>query len=97
MEKIISSVCDFFNIDKEKVIEKTNKGDISLIRNYIYYILHCDYNYSVGQICKFFNRCRREVFYRISETKYRIGYFVDYNKEYKAIKAHIEEKERGSI
>lgn len=85
MDKVIQTICLHFNIDKEIIINKTNKQDISIVRNYVYYILHYDFKYSIGQIAKKFNRCKREISYRVSETKYRVEYFTQNKKEYKEV------------
>jgi len=92
MDLIIENVCDFFKIDKQKVIDKSNKQDICIIRNYIYYILHYEYNFSITQIAKKFNRCRREISYRISEAKFRIGYFKPMQQEYSSIIEYINKR-----
>lgn len=89
MDKVIENICVYYHINKDKVIEKTNKQEISIIRNYIYYILHYDYNFSIGQIAKKFNRCRREINYRVSEVKYRIEYFTKNKNEYNEILKEI--------
>lgn len=96
MDSTIEQVCDYFNISKERVIEKTNKQDISMIRNYIYYILHYEYKFSIGQIARRFGRCRREINYRVSELKYRIEYFPFNKQEYQDIINHINKKEEVS-
>lgn len=96
MDSTIEQVCDYFNISKERVIEKTNKQDISMIRNYIYYILHYEYKFSIGQIARRFGRCRREINYRVSELKYRIEYFPFNKQEYQEIINHINKKEEVS-
>lgn len=85
MELIIETICAYFSLEKNNVIEKTNKQTISIARNYIYYILHYEYGYSISQIAKRFNRCKREINYRISEIKYRINYFQSIKKEYQDI------------
>ena len=85
MDLIIDKICSFFNIKKDSIIAKSNKQDVSTIRNYTYYILHYEYNYSVGQIAKRFSRCRREINYRVSETKYRVEHFAVNKKEYQSI------------
>ena len=61
---------------------KTNNHNISMQRNYIYYILHYDFKFSINQIGKCFKRSGREINYRISEMKYRIEYFKDYRAKY---------------
>lgn len=90
MDLIIDRICTYFNVDKENVIAKTNKQDVSMVRNYIYYILHYDYRFSIGQISKRFKRCKREINYRVSEMKYRIAYFNIYKEEYNDITKSIE-------
>ena len=92
MDLIIEKVCTYFNIDKEKVIAKSNKQDVSIVRNYIYYILHCEYNFSIGNIAKRFGRCKREIHYRVSEVKYRIEYFSLNKREYKEIMSFLAKK-----
>lgn len=96
MDSTIEQVCDYFNISKERVIEKTNKQDISMIRNYIYYILHYEYKFSIGQIARRFGRCRREINYRVSELKYRIEYFPFNKIEYQDIINYLNKKEEVS-
>lgn len=92
MDLIIDKVCAYFNVDKEKVIAKSNKQDISIVRNYIYYILHYEYNFSIGNIAKRFGRCRREINYRVSEIKYRIEYFPNNKQEYQGIIDDLNKK-----
>lgn len=92
MDLIIDDICTYFKIEKESVIAKTNKQDIAIVRNYIYYILHYNYNFSVGQIAKRFDRCRREIHYRVSELKYRIEYFPFNKQEYQDIIKFINTK-----
>lgn len=92
MDLIIDKICTYFNIDKEKVIAKSNKQDVSIVRNYIYYILHYEYNFSIGNIAKKFGRCRREINYRVSEIKYRIEYFPFNKQEYQEIIDNLNKK-----
>lgn len=92
MDLIIDEICAYFKVEKESVIAKSNKQDVSIVRNYIYYILHYDYNFSIGQIAKRFNRCRREIHYRVSEVKYRINYFPFNKEEYQAIVDSLDKK-----
>lgn len=95
MDLIINYICEYFKIDEEKVIEKSNKQDVCIIRNYIYYILHYDYKFSISQIARRFNRCRREINYRVSDAKYRISYFKSMNEEYNNILGYI--KKMGKV
>lgn len=85
MDLVIDSICDFFDVQKEAIIRKDNSHKISITRNYIYYILHYDFNFSIGKIAKRFNRCRREISYRVSETKYRIEYIKEFKNQYQQI------------
>ena len=82
MESIIKSLCEYLNVQYEDVMRKTNNHNISMQRNYIYYILHYDFKFSINQIGKCFKRSGREINYRISEMKYRIEYFKDYRAKY---------------
>lgn len=82
MESIIKSLCEYLNVQYEDVMRKTNNHSISMQRNYIYYILHYDFKFSINQIGKCFKRSGREINYRISEMKYRIEYFKDYRAKY---------------
>lgn len=93
MENIIDAICTYFNIDKESVIAKSNNHKISNIRNYIYYVLHYEYKFSIGQIAKRFGRCRREINYRVSEIKYRVEYFPFNKQEYQELMQYIRKKE----
>jgi len=92
MDWVIDKICAYFKIDKESVIAKSNKQDVSIVRNYIYYILHYEYNFSIGNIAKRFRRCRREIHYRVSEVKYRIEYFPSNKQEYQAIIDNLSKK-----
>lgn len=82
MEKAIRCLCDCLSANYDDILRKTNNHSISMNRNYIYYILHYDCKYSVGQIAKFFSRSRREISYRLSEMRYRIEYFGSYRCTY---------------
>ena len=92
MDWVIDKICAYFNIEKDSVIAKSNKQNISIVRNYVYYILHYEYNFSIGSIAKRFERCRREIHYRVSELKYRIEYFPFNKQEYQEIIDFINKK-----
>lgn len=82
MQDIIEKICAVYNMPVENILLKSTKREYTNVRNYVYYILHYDYAYSVGKIAKHFNRCRREVNYRLSEAKYRISHISSYKEEY---------------
>ncbi len=82
MQEIIEKICAVYSMPAENILLKSTKREYTNIRNYVYYILHYDYAYSVGQIAKHFKRCKREVNYRLSEAKYRISCVSSYKEEY---------------
>lgn len=92
MENIVNKICAVYDMPVANILLKSTKREYSNIRNYVYYILHYDYAYSISQIAKFFNRCKREINYRISETKYRISCVSSYKEEYDFILSQLNKE-----
>lgn len=82
MENIIKQVANFFGFTAEQLKEKNASANVSKARNFLYYILHFDCNYSSAKISKTLNRTQRQVVRQNAITKYRIENFKDYNDLY---------------
>lgn len=85
MEYIITQVANFFGFTPEQLKEKDASAKVSKARNFLYYVLHFDYNYSSAKISKAMNRTQRQVVRQNAITKYRIENFKDYNDLYLAL------------
>ena len=77
LENAINSLITPIGISMEELVEKNHSKNISQVRNIVYYILHCDMGYSFNKIARFFNRCDREIKYRVAQIKFMITHFSD--------------------
>lgn len=85
VKSIEDKTCLVMGVTNKDIRDKNNKKNDSLARGYVWYILHYDYNLSVSQIAKEYNRSKRAVFYLISKTKYIVDNQSTYKKLYEKI------------
>lgn len=83
----ISQVCRYYNVTFEQVLKKNNSKQMSMARNMMLYILHCDQSVSFGVLAKMFNRTSRNIQMRVADTKYIVENQKKYQKIYTEIKA----------
>lgn len=92
IEDIVEKIASYYGLCPDDIFSRDKHGNVSRARNYAYYILHCECNFSVGQISKAFFRTNRNIFRRISELKYLINNFNEYKKEYEQIIMLLNDK-----
>lgn len=89
MDKFKVVVEEYFGVKWDAITDKGKEKKVCYSRNFVYYILHCKYNLSIGKIAKMFNRCDREIKYRIAIVRAAINYQKKYIEAYKAISAKL--------
>ena len=85
-DNVERTVCEYYELTIDEVVEKTNKKQPSMARGILYYSLHYIYNVSIGKIAKRYNRKERGVKALVSKTKF----LVENHKEYKNIFSEIK-------
>lgn len=82
-KKVIEDACKIFNVSYDDVLSLSSLKNVSLARNYCYYVLHYTHNFSARRICLLFKRRNvRGVFKMISKTKYLIENTKYFNNIY---------------
>ena len=84
--EIEDKICEHFNVTLDLLIGKNCFGKASLARNYLWYILHCDYNLSINTISKEYDRTQRRIKRVVSKTKYLVTTQRLYKEHYEKIK-----------
>ena len=88
IERIEKSVCDFFGVNIQSIVNTDRTSQVSMARGYIFYILHNDYEISISKIANTYFRTPRAVFWHIGKIKYLLK-----QKMYKEIYSNICLKE----
>lgn len=85
---IIDSICDFsaryFNIKESDLYSRIRTSECVLARHMAMYILHVDYNISIGKLSKAFFRDGRTIFYAINKVRYWIQNQKYYKRMYES-------------
>ena len=85
IEEIVEKIAKFFCVTKEDLLSRNKLSKISNTRNFCYYVLHCDYGYSISKIARFFGRTVRCVNYQIATIKYLTKNIKSYKKDYECL------------
>lgn len=91
-EDLNSAVFSYFNVDGGMLYHSHGNNLIRDAKMYLYYILHCDYNFSIGQIAQLTKKTQRNIQICIAKIKYRISMYDDYSNDYNCISCMIREK-----
>jgi chromosomal replication initiation ATPase DnaA len=84
--EIENKICRYFNVTQDLLVGKNCFGQASLARNYLWYILHYDYNLSINTISKEYDRTQRRIKRVVSKTKYLVTTQRLYKEHYEKIK-----------
>ena len=84
-DRIINVICEEFSITRQMMMGRNTSSNVSIARNFAYYILHCDYNVSINKIAKLFSRTPRNIFARIANIRYNIKKVNSYCNKYNNI------------
>lgn len=85
MDRFKKIIEDFFGIEWDSIVKKGKEKKIVFARNFTYYILHEKYKISARKISIMFNRCDREIKYRIAIMRSLIKYQPRYRETYAKI------------
>ena len=66
---VAEAIASQFGYKFENLLERGNSNHLTTARNFAYYILHYDYDVSLNDLCKMFQRSNREVCYRIKKVR----------------------------
>lgn len=86
VNKVEEKICKYFGVDSERLLEKNKYRQECLARCYLWYILHYEYNWSINDIAKCYERNARTVKRRIARTKYVVTTQKLYKEHYEKIK-----------
>ncbi len=70
IDKVEESVCKYFSVSCQRIINKDMTSQVSLARGYIFYILHVDKKISINKIAKVYLRQKRVVFWNVSKIRH---------------------------
>lgn len=89
--EIAERIAGQFGMKLSDLKKKTNIARFVTARNMAYYILHCDYNVSLNDLCTLFDRTNREVCYRIAAAKEKFDKDTGFRKRHDMIVKKIQE------
>lgn len=78
LERIESTICDYFNVDTDSIVNNDRTSNVTLARGFIIYVLHTKYGFSANKLAKTYFRTRRAIFWHLS----KIGYIIKKQKMY---------------
>lgn len=70
IDKVEESVCKYFSVPSQRIINKDMTSQVSLARGYIFYILHVDKKISINKIANVYLRQKRVVFWNVSKIRH---------------------------
>ena len=70
IERIEKSVCDFFGVSVQSIVNMDRTSNVSMARGFIFYILHNDYKISISKIANTYFRTNRAVFWHIGKIRH---------------------------
>lgn len=80
------------NVDVEDVTSRKRGKQIDNARSFVFYIAHCNFGYSVGELSRMFGRTRRAVFTSIANTKTCLQYIRETKATYNLIITTLNQK-----
>ena len=89
IEQLSIIVAKYFNLREPDLYSKTKKDKVVVAKQLLWYILHVDFNISVGILSKEFLRSKRNIFIAISKIRYGIKSQKFYQELYKNLKEEI--------
>lgn len=72
IDKVECTVCEYFNVQCQSIVNRDMTSQVSLARGYIFYILHVNYKLSISKIANTYQRQKRVVFWHINKIKHLI-------------------------
>ena len=92
MKELVEEICSIMNVDIADVISRKRSKQIDNARSFVFYIAHCNFGYSVGELSRMFGRTRRAVFTSIANTKTCLQYIRETKATYNLIITNITQK-----
>ena len=72
IQELVTRIASKLGYTFEEFVAYRGSRELSRYRNMTFYILHVDYNFSISQIARFFNRCERTIQYSNAAIKCRL-------------------------
>ena len=92
MKQLINEICGILGVAVDDVISRKRSKQIDNARSFVFYIAHCNFGYSVGELSRMFGRTRRAVFTSIANTKTCLQYIRETKATYNLIINSINQK-----
>ena len=92
MKELIEEICNVLGVSVEEAMSRKRSKDIDTARSFVFYIAHCNFGYSVGELSRMFGRTRRAVFTSIANTKTCLQYIRETKATYNLIITNITQK-----
>ena len=92
MKELIDEICNILGVDVAEVISRKRSKKLDAARNFIFYIAHCNFGHSVGELSRMFGRTRRAVFTSIANTRTCLQYIRETKATYNLIISTINQK-----
>lgn len=89
-DKILDSICDVFNIDREALYDKSRKQPICDAKSFAIFFLHREKQVSLSRLAKMFHCTIRNVQYSVSKIENGMRLQLYYRNLYKRIKKGYE-------
>ena len=92
MKELIEEICYILGVDVAEVMSRKRSKQLDAARNFIFYIAHCNFGHSVGELSRMSGRTRRAVFNSIAKTKIWLQYIRETKATYNLIITTINQK-----
>lgn len=92
MKELIDEICNILGVDVAEVMSRKRSKQLDAARNFIFYIAHCNFGYSVGELSRMTGRTRRAVFNSIAKTRIWLQYIKETKATYNLIITNITQK-----
>ena len=92
MKELIEEICNVLGVSVEEAMSRKRSKQLDSARNFIFYIAHCNFGYSVGELSRMFGRTRRAVFNSIAKTRIWLQYIKETKATYNLIITTINQK-----
>lgn len=72
IDTIESIVCKNFGVDCQSIINNDKRANTSMARGFLFYILHVDYEISIGKLSNTYLRTPRTIFWHVNKMKHLV-------------------------
>lgn len=85
VERIIGVVCEYFDVEEDKLLLKRSYASVCDARKFIIYILHCDFGVPASTLAKRFSMHQCNIYTIARKAKTILQLYGSYQRTYSKI------------